>query len=430
MPSSRLTTSHLAFAAFVAVLLWGAAVGAQPCDEAARAPDDPFFDEQWALEQSSDADIDILRAWPHTTGSEAIVIAVLDGGIDRGHLDFEGRALPGDDVVEEDGMPDDDAGHGTHVSGIALAGADDGVGVAGVCPSCTLLPIKVLDMTTRLDCAVLVDGLQVAIEAEADVINISGGIPESQLCPELHPAVQEAVAAGIPIVAAMMNTGEQAKWYPAAFPETIAVGATDRDDARADAFAFGGGSNFGPWIDVVAPGVDVLGSLVRSEADAFPRSGTSQAVPMVAGAIGLLLSLDDTLDPERLRALITGSAEDLVGRTGEDVEGFDIYHGHGRLNVAQAVRMLACPDDVDGDGFSVPEDCDDRAAAVHPGAMEIVDNGRDDDCDPSTPDVPAMERTDTTSLDVTNDLEPDVAGGNGDSPGCCTIGVAARRHRF
>lgn len=397
-------------------------------------PDDPAFADQWALEQPSDADIDILAAWAVTRGDANVVIAVLDTGLEFDHADFAPERLHlGYDFVNDDDDPRDDLGHGTHVASIAAAGADDGVGIAGICPQCSLLPIKVLDSNNEGFYSWWIAGLTYAVDHGASVINLSaGGATDSEL---LRDAVRYAHAHDVPVVAAMMNFAHDMPWYPAAWPETIAVGATDQLDRRAEPFDFGsGGSNFGPHIELVAPGDRILGALIRSSDRITELDGTSQAVPMVSGTLGLLRALDPTLGLDDLRTILARTAVDRVGRPEEDVAGFDPYHGHGRLSAGNAVRSLVFPDDIDGDGVTVADgDCDDLRDTTYPGAPELANGGHDDDCDPSTPDPvdpidpePDSDTGSDTSDSDTTEMDEDrqVAGGGG---GCCAVVAAPAR---
>lgn len=388
--------------------------------EALPAPSDPYFPSQWALEQPSDADVDIREAWAFTRGRPDIAIAVLDSGVAAGHLDFEGALVAGFDFVNDDDDPADDFGHGTHVAGVAAARSNDGVGVAGVCPECSVIPVKVLDDDNVGLYSWWISGIVYAVDNDARVVNLSaGGMRRSDM---LQDGVRYAHDRGVPVVAAMMNFDAEQRHYPAAFPEAIAVGATDRDDSRASPFEFAaggtaGGSNFGEWIDLVAPGNLILGPLIDSQEQVFELSGTSQAAPLVSGTIALLLSLDDSLGPETLRALLTQSAVDRVGRPTEDLPGFDAHHGWGRLHTAQAIRLFLGDPDVDDDGVPASQDCNDTNVRIHPLQPEITGNAVDDDCNPETPDsVPP-----TDIADAPDELMAEAEPATGAPGGCCVV---------
>jgi PKD repeat protein len=146
----------------------------------------------------------------------------------------------------------------------------------------------------------------------------------------LQAAIQYAYQAGIPVVAAMMNDGDATVYYPAAYPETIAVGATDRFDHRAYF------SNYSAHIDLIAPGQSIYSSLWNNTYISW--SGTSMAAPHVAGALGLLQALEPGLSVETQRSRLYAASDDQVGQAWEDTPGWDIYSGAGRLNLDRLLR--------------------------------------------------------------------------------------------
>ncbi|MCB0071586.1 MAG: S8 family serine peptidase [Caldilineaceae bacterium] len=296
-------------------------------------PNDPRFSLQWNLLNTGqeggvpDADVDATEAWDLTTGSATVIIAVVDGGVDLDHPDLAGKIISGHDYVNNDDVPQDDYGHGTHVTGIAAARGNNGVGVAGVCQGCQVLAIKVLDNANRGYYSWIAAGIIDAVDAGAQVINLSlGGASTSET---LHAAVRYAADHDVTVVSAMMNQGNETLYYPAAFTETIAVGATTSTDVRA------GYSNTGDHIDLVAPGSSIMSTLWDDDYGSW--SGTSMAVPHVAGTVGLMLSVNPGLTPEEIRTLLRGAADPIAG------DGFSPAYGYGRLNAGETVRR-AHPD--------------------------------------------------------------------------------------
>ena len=309
------------------------------------APDDPLFDQQWSLENSGDRDIDMVGAYGITMGDASVRVAVLDTGIFAAHPDLAGRLAAQKDFVNGDDDASDDYGHGTNVAGIIAAGANNGLGMAGVCPRCLLVAAKVLDDQNTGYYSWWIQGLAFAVEQGASVINMSlGGSTASDL---LHSAVSAARDSGAVVVASMMNDNNDTPYYPAAYPETIAVGATNVNDYRASPFPWGGGSNYGAHIDLVAPGSRIIGPDLLGDYSQW--SGTSQAAPHVSGVAALIAGLRPDLSPEDIRELINASAQDQVGKASEDIPGFDIYYGHGRLNAYDALRRAQASESSDGD---------------------------------------------------------------------------------
>jgi subtilisin family serine protease len=299
---------------------------------AGTTPNDPRLPDQWGLSQEADNDVDAPEAWDLARGSASTVIAVLDTGVDFLHPDFAGNLLPGYDFVHGDADPQDDSGHGSSVASIAAARTDNAASVAGVCWHCSILPLKVLDENVFGYYSWWADGLVFAADRGAAVINMSmGGTGGSTL---LRDAVRYAADRGAVITAAMMNDGDATLYYPAVYDETVAVGATNELDERALPFCIGGGSNYGPHIDVVAPGDYVIGARLGGGESYW--CGTSQSTAFVSGLAALALSAHAGLGREESRHLLRSGAEDQAGGL-EDTPGFDFLYGWGRLNAHRTV---------------------------------------------------------------------------------------------
>lgn len=302
-------------------------------------PNDDLFGLQWHLQNTGQgggtagADVDAPLAWDVTTGSVNTTIAIIDTGLDLDHPDLAGKILSGYDFVNNDTVPQDDHGHGTHVAGLAAANSNNDTGTAGLCWQCRLMPLKGLNADNWGYYSWWASAIYYAVNTGADVINMSmGGTDPSSV---LYDAVNYAYVAGVPVVAAMMNSGNSTPYIPAAYPQAIAVGATDRHDNRSSY------SNFGTHIDLVAPGTDVWSTALDNTYE--PWIGTSMAVANVSGVLGLLHSLDPTASVEQYRAWLRTTAEDQVGPGNEDTPGWDPYYGSGRLNARQAVLAAAGP---------------------------------------------------------------------------------------
>jgi MYXO-CTERM domain-containing protein len=372
----------------------------------AGVPSDPLFHQQWGLRNDgtftsgsvSGADIQAVDAWDVETGRD-IVVAVLDTGLSLGEpdiavwlntgevagngVDDDGNGYIDDtngyDLAYRDETPSDLLGHGSNVAGIAAALGDNGIGYTGVCQACEVMPLQVLNNDNWGYYTDWAEGVVYAVDNGAHVINMS--LAGTDVAGALCDAVAYATAAGVPVVICMGNTDDGTLMYPAACDEGIEVGATDFADQRASPFVWGGGSNYGDHIDVMAPGDLIYGlDAVPGQYDFF-WSGTSQATPLVAGLVALMLSRDPDLSPAEVRALLHDGAEDQVGRADEDTPGFDRYHGYGRVNASHTLDLMRWDEDEDGDGISVGDgDCDDDDDGVYPGADEVC-NGVDDDCD-------------------------------------------------
>lgn len=279
-------------------------------------PSDPLYFRQW-----HHARIGTPAVWSRTQGASNVVVAVVDTGISDDHPDLAGRLLPGYNFVEQTDDTFDDAGHGTGVAVVLAASANNGTGSAGMDWNCRLLPVRVLG-TGIGRYSDMADGVAYAAAQGAKVINLSaGGDTDNET---LRRAVQGAVAAGAIFVTITHNDGVGTITFPGRMPESITVGASDRADRRATY------SNWGPRVDLLAPGEDVWGD--------GPGGGTSVSAPLVSGAAALLVSLRPELRQEDVRTLLRQGAADQLGEA-TDTVGFDVYHGWGRLDVARSVEL-------------------------------------------------------------------------------------------
>ncbi|GIW12168.1 MAG: hypothetical protein KatS3mg061_3225 [Dehalococcoidia bacterium] len=291
-------------------------------------PNDPAFQagQQYGLSR-----IRAPEGWGYSTGSESIIIAIVDTGVDLSHPDLASKILPGYDFVNADLTPQDDHGHGTHVAGIAAAITNNGLGIAGVSWGARVLPVKVLDARGSGYTSDVAAGIVWAADRGARVINLSLGGPASTT---LQEAVNYAVGKGALVVAAAGNSGNSTPNYPGAYPAAISVAATDSTNRRASF------SNFGPFVDLAAPGVSIYSTVPTGSCDlCHPSgyralSGTSMATPMVAGVLAILAGLAPEASPAGLRAAVEQSALDL-GPAGRDDE-----YGFGLVQLDAAIRTL------------------------------------------------------------------------------------------
>jgi subtilisin family serine protease len=309
-------------------------------------PDDPLFGEQWGL-----AKIEAPAAWDRSTGAESTVIAVLDSGVDAAHpdlaariwtnpadnsvngIDEDGNGLVDDvhgwNFVAEDNDVGDNNGHGTQVAGVAAATGNNGVGIAGVCWACRVMPVKVMQDRGVANYSDIAQGVTYAADKGAGVINLSlGGYADSSA---LRAAVAYAVGKGSVVVGGAGNEDKRTPLYPAAYPGVLAVAGSTQADGKA------GFSNYGAWVDLTAPAAAIQTTL--SGGGYGPIEGTSVAAPFVAGTAGLLRSRYPGWEGALVRAQLLQTADDIDAAN----PGFAGLLGSGRLNAAAALSTPPAP---------------------------------------------------------------------------------------
>lgn len=222
---------------------------------------------------------DLPKAWSKTQG-ENVVIAVLDTGCDLNHPDLKDNLLDGANFVQPNTLPNDENGHGTHVTGILIA-HDNQIGMVGVCPKAKVRPVKVLDKNGNGNLLNVSEGIKWAADQGVDLITMSLGAPVK--VQQVRKAIQYAASKGVITFCAAGNAGKTKEiFYPANYPESISVGAVDETFTRADF------SNTGQNLDFMAPGVDIF-STVPDDWYAT-LSGTSMACPFAVGVAALMIS--------------------------------------------------------------------------------------------------------------------------------------------
>jgi thermitase len=287
--------------------------------EAILTPNDPYFGKQWGMTK-----IQAPEAWDITLGSAAVKIAVLDTGIDQNHEDLVRKIVANKNFTRSSTV-DDKYGHGTHVAGIAAATTNNAKGIAGVGFNSSLMNGKVLGDTGTGYYSWIASGIIWAADNGAKVINMSlGGTSGSST---LESAVNYAWGKGVVLVAAAGNSDTDAPLYPAYYTNCIAVAATDKNDAKASF------SNYGDWVDIAAPGVDIFSTMPNHKnrigiLNYGSLSGTSMSTPHVAGVAALVFAQYPQWSNSDVRTRIETSADPTTGFTTTV----------GRVNAWKAVR--------------------------------------------------------------------------------------------
>jgi thermitase len=297
--------------------------------QATFTPNDPYWNAQWGPQM-----IQADWAWNTTAGSQDVLVAVVDTGIDYDHPDLAGNYVPlGFNWVGMNANPRDDFGHGTHCAGIIAGVLNNDMGIAGVA-QVHIMAEKVLDSGGYGYWDWVANGIINATDCGAKIISMSlGGYGDSQL---LHDAVKYAHDRGVLLVAAAGNDNTNTRSYPAAYEEVVGVAATDQYDSKAWF------SNWGDWVELAAPGVGILSTMPTyyvtlndwgySMNYAY-MDGTSMACPHAAGVAALVWSLYPNKTRDWVRLWLRDTANDLGD------PGFDEIYGYGRVNARNAVEQ-------------------------------------------------------------------------------------------
>jgi len=242
--------------------------------EKLTAGDNNSLDKQWALSK-----VMAPEAWQITSGEADVIVAVLDTGIDQTHEDLAGKVIANANFTQSP-SDDDIHGHGTHMAGI-IAAAENTFGITGLAHDISLMNVKVAEDNGTCNAETVAKGIIWAADNGARVINIS--LTFAEPWSPLEEAVDYAWGKGVVLVAAAGNNFGLVPVYPAAYPNVIAVAATDKDDRLPE------WSNRGDWVSLGAPGVDIYSTL---PGDVYRhQSGTSPAAALVSGGVALLFTI-------------------------------------------------------------------------------------------------------------------------------------------
>jgi subtilisin family serine protease len=318
-------------------------------------PHDPQFNDQWALANSGQrggkqgADISATLAWSITTGTEKLVVAVLDTGVDYTHEDLVENMwvrpatmapyhdnelgtiddLNGFNAIDSAADPMDDNGHGTHCAGIIGAEGENNLGIAGVNWKVQIMPLKFLNAGGSGSTKDAIEAINYVINRKKAGVNvriISASWGSTQKSRALGDVIRKAYENDILFVAAAGNSSvdnDRTPHYPSSYPNVISVAALDRNDQLASF------SNFGvKSVMIGAPGVDILSTWLGNEYE--EKSGTSMATPVVSGVAALILSKNPGMPVEDLRKRLVDSTDPIIALKGKTVSG-------GRINAAKAL---------------------------------------------------------------------------------------------
>lgn len=342
---------------------------------------DRLFDTQWSLDNNDQEGVDlhVTEAWEIETGNPDVLVAVIDMGFDFSHEDLQANIWHNPGEIAGNGIDDDNNGyiddivgwdfvdqpsgledpendyrtedndptcmlssHGNRVVGLIGATTGNGIGIAGIAGNCRFMLIRAGYLneqgTAVLSSSHIARGVIYAADNGARVINISSG--SSRYSKSYYAALHYAIEKGAVIVCSAGNESSEKPVYPAAYdlPGLLSVGASDRGDNPCWF------SNYGSWVDVSAPGENIVTTFLRNRYD--ETRGTSFAAPMVAAVVALVVSHYPDWTPAQVQDRIMNSVD-----TVESLHGANITSG--RVNARRALEM----------GDVVFEDGADRQAA-------------------------------------------------------------------
>jgi thermitase len=278
-------------------------------------PNDYYYGFQWHLRK-----IGAPAAWDISKGSEKVIIAVLDSGVDPGHPDLAGKLLQGYNFYDNNYDTNDVTGHGTAVAGVAAAVTDNGLGVAGVGWRCSILPVRVTDGSGYVSYSTLSKGLIYAADRGARVAVIAFRIYGGQ---SVSSAAKYFMDKGGLVFAAGGNTGSYVG--DPDNPYIISVSGTTSSDS-----AWG---SYGPYIDLSAPCSGIYTTLRGGGYGSM--GGTSLSAAIAGGVAALIFSLNPSLGPGKVEEILESTAVDL------GAPGYDTRYGWGRIDAERALRKAS-----------------------------------------------------------------------------------------
>lgn len=321
-------------------------------------PTDPRFADQWALANSGQrggkagADINAMLAWATTTGSDKVVVAVLDSGVDYTHEDLAPNIwvrpsslepyhdnelgtvedVNGFNAIDNSSDPMDENGHGTHCAGIIGAEGSNDLGISGVNWKVRIMPLKFMNAGGYGTTKDAIEAINYVINRKKDGVNvriISASWGSTMRSRALEAVIRKAYENDILFVAASGNAStnnDRSPHFPSSYnvPNVISVAALDRHDQLAKFSNYGSKS-----VAVAAPGVDILSTWLGNEYE--EKSGTSMATPVVAGVAALIVAENPRMSVDQLRKRVLDSVDPLPVLKGKIATG-------GRVNAAKALN--------------------------------------------------------------------------------------------
>ncbi len=297
----------------VAVLVAiGLSVLATAAGAATVEPNDPYWRQSW-----SQVNLRMPEVWARTTGSADVVIATVDTGVDPSVADLQGQLVPGWDFLRNDAVPRDTVGHGTHVASVIASRGNNGIGIAGYCWGCRIMPVRIT-ADGNAGGPQIAQGIYWAVDHGARIITI--GLNSGTQDYDESVAIRYAHDRGVLVIASAGNTGNNQQRYPAAYPGAVAVAAVN----DSDILYFW--SSRGAWVPLAAPGCQLV---IDPAVGPGTLCGTSFTPAVIAGIAGLMLSLKPSLTPDEIVRALVSTAVPVAGIAG------------GRIDAVAALQAVA-----------------------------------------------------------------------------------------
>lgn len=308
-------------------------------EEMDKPTNDQNLSQQWELEA-----VGAFEAWDISKSNNNVTVAMIDTGVMCEHEDLAANvvtkfAYNSNSRSTGAAAVSDVKGHGTHVSGIVAAVANNGKGTAGVSYNANVLPIRAWKNAESAKNSDIIKGIDYVTELKKGnswpssygpirVINMSlGGYTKSS---NYQSAITRAYNAGILVVASAGNDSTDDAHYPSAYDHVLAVSALE-EDGKSGTFD-SSYSNYGSYVDLSAPGSSVYST--TDDGAYYYKTGTSMATPVVSGAAALVAATNPSLSPDEIESVLESTADD------KGSSGWDQFYGHGALRLDAAVKRV------------------------------------------------------------------------------------------
>ena len=266
--------------------------------------------------------------WEKEAFGEGVVVAVLDTGVMTSHPDFENTSFVDPyNTFDDSNDVTDTNGHGTGMAGIIAASYNNAIGLTGIMPKASIMPIKIFGNSEKSTHSMLIKGINYASEHGADVINMSIG--DAIESPAMNEACRQAAAKGAVLVAAAGNSGNSTAYYPASYSSVVSVGSIETDGAHSDF------STFNQYVDVVAPGRGIRMPCTSGEQANYAKlRGTSASAPQVASMAAMVKSMDPSVNCSGFKEILSMTCVD------KGTAGRDNYFGYGLMDLSRTYRYM------------------------------------------------------------------------------------------